>query len=450
MPTQTLLKIPAQSRILKNTFPILKNCVDFFVKNQLEYGDIYEANVLRYTIAVITHPDHIRHVLISNKKNYGKSEEYEILKLALGNGLLTSEGEFWKKQRRIAQPAFYKDSLASFVQTMEAATLDLIQKYKGNNKGVDTNIGLMFNALTLEIVANCLFGAELSNKQHEIHHAVNYANEYLTKKIMTPFYPPFWFPTPSTLQFKKSRKEIDDIIFGIIHERQKRSDTTSKDLLAMLMHTKDEETGETMTAQQLRDEIITLFVAGHETTANALTWTLYLLGQHPDKFQKLQKEVDQVLDGKSISLHNLRELIYTQQVIDESMRLYPPAWTISRKALSTDEIGGYKIPQNAIVSVNVFGMHRHPDFWEQPNDFVPERFAPEKKKQIPKLAYITFGAGQRMCIGNNFALMEMKIVLALLVKNLDFKLKNTNQVHYTPLITLKPSEHILMDINSRD
>lgn len=448
MPIQPLIEIPAASRIFKNSLPILKNCVDFFVKNQLEYGDIYEANVIRFNIAVITHPDYIKQVLVSNKKNYVKSDNYEILKLALGNGLLTSEGEFWKKQRKIAQPAFYKDSLVGFVQTMETATLQLIERYK-KNVHTNSDIGLLFNALTLEIVANCLFGTELSDRQHEIHHAVNYANEYLTKKIMTPFYPPFWFPTPSTLQFRKNRKEIDKIIFGIINKRQERADTTSKDLLAMLMHTKDEDTGETMSTQQLRDEVITLFVAGHETTANALTWALYLLTKNPDKLQKLQEEVDRVLANQFINLNNLQELVYTQQVVDEAMRLYPPAWTVSRKALNPDIIGDYQIPKDTLVSINVFGMHRHPDFWEQPNDFVPERFAPELKKQIPKLAYMPFGAGQRMCIGNNFALMEMKIVLALLVKHLDFKPLNTKPVHYTPLITLKPSEPILMDIKTR-
>lgn len=449
MPIQPLVEIPAVSRIFKNTFPVLKNCVDFFVKNQLEYGDIYDANVIRFTLAVITHPDLIKQVLVSNKNNYVKSDNYEVLKLALGNGLLTSEGEFWKKQRRIAQPAFYKESLAGFVQTMETATLQLIEQYKEKPQ-TNTNINLLFNSLTSDIVANCLFGAELSDQQQKIHHTVNYANEYLTKKIITPFYPPFWFPTPSTLQFKKSRKEIDKIIFGIINQRKERADDTSRDLLAMLMHTKDEETGETMTSQQLRDEVITLFVAGHETTANALTWALYLLTKHPDKLEKLKQEVDKVLDTNPISLTNLRELTYTQQVVDEAMRLYPPAWTVSRKSLASDEIGGYKIPKDTLVSINVFGMHRHPDFWEQPNNFVPERFAPELKKQIPKLAYMPFGAGQRMCIGNNFALMEMKIVLALLVKHLDFKLLNTQPVHYTPLITLKPSETILMDISARN
>ena len=438
--------IPADHWFFRNSLVVLKDPLAFFVSTFAEFGDIYNVNSNLYTIYVTANPEHIQEIMVTNKKDYAKSDDYKILQYSLGNGLLTSEGDFWKKQRRIAQPAFHRGSMKKLLDIMIASTQKTVEDWKGKSQIQLTD---EMNFLTLDIVTQCLFGTALQTDYAKIQEAITVENEYLAERIMKPFKPPFWMPTSKNRAYRKARTYSSGLILDIINERQKNP-SEHHDLLSMLMNAEDEDTGEKMSNQQLKDESITIFVAGHETTANALSWTFYLLSQHPEKLQKLQDEIDAVLQGSTPDFQSLKELKYTQMVLEESMRLYPPAWTIVRKVAHDTNMNGYEFKKDTRLILDVFMLHRHPDYWENPTDFEPERFEPEQKKQRHKYAYIPFGAGQRMCIGNNFAMMEMKIVLVLLLQNFHLNLnKDAPEVVPEPLITLRPKNGILMDLSPR-
>ncbi|CAA6799132.1 MAG: Cytochrome P450 [uncultured Aureispira sp.] len=438
--------IPADHWFFRNSLVLLKDPLAFVISNFEEYGDIYNVNSTIFTIYITANPEHIQEILVTNKKNYPKSDDYKVLKHSLGNGLLTSEGDFWKKQRRIIQPAFYKDSMNKLLDIMLASTLKAVEALKSKTQ-IELTDEMHF--LTLDIVTQCLFGTELKTDSAKIQKAITVENEYLAGRIMKPLQAPFWVPTSKNRAYRKARSYSSSLILDIIKERQENP-SEHHDLLSMLMGTEDADTGEKMSNQQLKDESITIFVAGHETTANALSWTFYLLSQHPEKLQLLQNEIDRVLQGSPPDFKSLRALHYTQMVLEESMRLYPPAWTIGRKVGCDTNMNGYEIKKDSRLILDVFTLHRHPDHWENPMAFEPERFEPEQKKQRHKYAYIPFGAGQRMCVGNSFAMMEMQVVLVLFLQHFKLTLaKDAPEVVPEPLITLRPKNGILMDISAR-
>ncbi|MCH2023590.1 MAG: cytochrome P450 [Saprospiraceae bacterium] len=429
--------------IIKNVLSMLSNPLEYLTEWFEEYGDIYDLNSRFFTVFVISNPQYIQEIMVANKKDYGKSEHYKVLKNSLGNGLLISEGAFWKKQRRIAQPAFHHQSMKNFLHTMISATQTTIERMKG----VQTvDISREMNFLTLEIVTKCLFGTTLDADVNKIQEAITIGNKFISDRARSLLKLPLWLPTPNILRYKRARKFSDKVIFNIIDKR-KDDESEHFDLLSMLMHTVDEETGESMSAQQLRDESITLFVAGQETTATALSWTFYLLMKNPEKLERLKQEVEQVLKGKSPDFETLKDLKYTQMVLEESMRIYPPAWVITRKVLNDTDMCGYKMNKDAQLILNVYSLHRHSDHWEEPELFKPERFNSELKKSRHKYAYIPFGAGQRMCIGNNFAMMEMKIALTMLVQNFEFSLpENVPDLEMEPLVTLRPKGGVKLNV----
>jgi cytochrome P450 len=438
--------IPSDHWFFRNSLVVLKDPLAFFVSTFAEYGDIYNVNSNFYTIYVTANPEYIQEIMVTNKKDYAKSDDYKVLKYSLGNGLLTSEGEFWKKQRRIAQPAFHRESMKSLLDTMIVSTQATVEAWKQKSQ-VELTDEMSF--LALDIVTKCLFGTVLESDYAKIQQAITVENEYLTERIMKPFKPPFLVPTSKNRAYRKARAYSSSLILDIIKKRQENP-SEHHDLLSMLMNSEDEDTGEKMSNQQLKDESITIFVAGHETTSNALSWTFYLLSQHPEKLLLLQEEIDRVLQGKNPDFQSLKELEYTQMVLEESMRLYPPAWTILRKVVQDTGMDGYSFKKDTRLILDIYMLHRHPDYWENPTVFEPARFEPEQKKQRHKYAYIPFGAGQRMCIGNNFAMMEMKIVLVMLLQNFHISLaKNAPEVVPEPLITLRPKNGILMDISVR-
>jgi cytochrome P450 len=383
--------------------------------------------------------------MVTNKKDYAKSDDYKVLKHSLGNGLLTSEGDFWKKQRRIAQPAFHRESMKKLLDTMVDSTGEVVTQILKKDKIELTD---EMNFLTLDIVTKCLFGTSLKADYKKIQSSVTIGNEYISEKIMSPFNLPLWVPTAKTLRYKKARKYSSSVLMDIINKR-KEDLSEHQDLLSMLMHAEDEQSGERMSAQQLKDEAMTIFVAGHETTANALSWTFYLLSQNPEKLKILKEEVSDILKGGVPDFKTLKSLTYTQMVIEESMRLYPPAWSIGRKVIRETNMHGYRLKKNATLILDVYSLHRHPEYWENPEAFEPERFSTANKKNRHKNAYIPFGSGQRMCIGNNFAMMEMKIVLSMFVQAFDLQMSDTAAgVIPETLVTLRPKNGIAMYVKS--
>ncbi len=428
----------------KNSLDIKKDIIGFVEKNRKIYGGIFRADVLTHELCFITNPDYAKYILQENNRNYIKSFGYEILKVFLGNGLLTSEGDFWRKQRRLAQPAFHREKLAAITKQMAASTENLVQKWKNKYKENEVvNIADEMNEVTLNIVAEALFGANLSGNLEEIRNAISVSNHFAMNNIKKAVHIPLWIPVPANISFNSASKKLDNIIYGIIESRRKTKQEHN-DLLSMLMNAKDEETGESMSDLQLRDEVMTIFIAGHETTAIALSWLWYLLSQNTEVEKNLREELKTVLSGKTPSFEDLPKLKYTKQVVEETLRLYPPAWIVGRRPIEDDVVGNYILPKGINILMITYLIHRHPDYWENPDKFDPERFSPEKINTIHKYSYFPFGGGPRLCIGNNFAMMEAQIITATILQHyhLEFAQKSIPEIE--PLITLRPKNGIKM------
>jgi len=421
----------------------------FTIEHAAEMGDFYRVPFIFRKLFVTTSHEVISHVLQKNHKNYVKSVAYRHLKLALGNGLVTSEGDFWRRQRRLAQPAFYKTQLEGLFIKMTGVA----ERYIGaltlkTASGETLDISKEMMGVTADIVLKTLFSSENRGDISEMYRIMMDAQDYIVFRTTRPHLIPFGYLSGRHRRFNKDMAWFNGYIRSLIEERRAQADPPA-DLLTMLLQTRDEDTGETMNDQQLRDEAVTLFAAGHETSSNALAWTLYLLAQHPDILEKLRAEVETVLGGCTPAFEDLRRLTYTLQVIQEGMRLYPPAFAIGRQPVVDDEILGEKIPAGSVLFISIGALHRDPRYWERPHDFYPEHFDPEREKQRPRLAYMPFGAGPRMCIGNHFALMEMQLLLALFVRQFDFEIEKSHPVEPEPLITLKPKYGILMRVRER-
>jgi cytochrome P450 len=420
-----------------------KNPLELFSRGIREHGDVvrFKLGPLRYML--LNDVDAVKHVLVDNAKNYTKSRNYKGLKLVLGEGLLTSEGDFWKRQRRLAQPAFHRDRLAGFVDTMGTATNSALERWEPK-VGTTFDVHAEMMRLTFHIVGLTLLGANLVDDADAIGKALTTALEFANDYAEAALPLPTWVPTPRNLEFRRALKTLDDLVLRVIEERR-RSNREEKDLLGMLMAVKDEEAAEGasnagMTDRQLRDEIMTLVLAGHETTANALTFTWYLLSKHPDVARRVKREVDLVLGGRTPTLADLSKLVYTRQVIDESMRLYPPAWAFERQAIADDEVNGYAVPKGTLIGMCMFTLHRNPKYWANPEGFDPDRFAPDaaEKNERPRWAYLPFGGGPRMCIGSAFATMEAVLVLAMFAGRYRLDLPAGTNIDLVPAVTLRP------------
>lgn len=415
-----------------------------------KYGDIFSLSLPFTKLAVAANPEHARYVLLDNNKNYRKSLAYDMIKLLLGNGLLTSEGDFWKKQRRLIQPAFHRKKLEELTAMMvERTTQGVDEMEKLRQKGEPVDISQYMTHLTLDIISKAIFSSGIEGKSELIANKITELNLMATEKLNQPIRLPAGFPTPSNFKEQKAIKVLDGVIYEIINQRKKEG-VSKSDLLSMLLDARDEETGDAMDNKQLRDEVMTIFIAGNETTANAMAWTLYLLSQHSDKEAKMVQEINEKLDnGTVLDFAGISSFQYVKQVIEESLRIYPPAWMVGRRNYEEDEIGGYRIAKNTNVLVPIYYLHRSEKYWTEPLRFMPERFAPETRNQIDRYVYMPFGGGPRFCIGNNFALLEMQIILILLYRKFSFTLKPGFVVEPEPLITMRPKYGMVMNVVKR-
>ncbi len=410
-----------------------------------KYGTIYSLAIPFHKGVVAADPAYARYVLLDNNKNYTKSLAYDMLKPLLGNGLLTSEGDFWKQQRKLIQPAFHKKKLEELTAMMvERAEhwVDRIDAHAAKDESFDVLPEM--TALTLDVISKAIFSKGVEDKAQIVGDQITYLNEHTVERLHQPFRLPETIPTPFNRKARKSIETLDKVIYEIIDERRKEG-VSKDDLLSMLIDAQDEETGIGMDNKQLRDEVMTIFLAGNETSSNALTWTLYLLSQNPDAEAKMIAEIDQKLDsGVKIDFTTVNEFQYVRQVIDESMRVHPPVWIVGRRAIEPDEIGGYHIAPMTNVVVPIIYLHHSPKYWDQPEKFMPERFAPEKRNSIDRYVYMPFGGGPRLCIGNNFAMLEMQIILITLYRKFKFRLKDGFRVEQEPLVTLRPKNGMQM------
>lgn len=411
-----------------------------------KYGDIFSLSLPFNRIVIAAKPEYARYVLVDNNKNYRKSLAYDMLRILLGNGLLTSEGEFWKKQRRLIQPAFHKQKLADLTAMMVNRAQKEVDKLKGKaQSGEYFDVAPQMTNLTLDIISEAIFSNGVDDEKADlVSRQITLLNQYATEKLNDPIRLPPSIPTPFNLRERKAVKVLDNVIYEIIDKRRKEGISKS-DLLSMLLDARDEETGEAMDNRQLRDEVMTIFIAGNETTANAMAWTLYLLSQNPEAEEKMIREIDTKLDaGVPLDFNSVMGFQYVRQVIDESMRLFPPAWMVGRRNNTEDEIGGYRIMKDTNVLIPIWHLHRSEKYWDDPLKFMPERFAPEKKQNIDRYVYFPFGGGPRLCIGNNFAILEMQIILIHLYRHYKFRLKENFVVEPEPMITLRPRYGMMM------
>ena len=423
------------------------NPLRFSLEKSRELGDFFRSNMLMRSLFFVANPDVIQHVLQTNQKNYLKSPAYRQLRLALGQGLITSEGDFWRKQRRLAQPAFHKKQLEGLFELMVEVSEEYIDDLsKRCRESRQFNISKEMMKVTADIVLKTLFHADTYGDQQTLYRTMVASQEYIMYCVHNPHLIPWTYLNGRRRRFFRELKVFDDIVKGFIEERRQSKDPPP-DLLTMLVQARDADTGEGMSDRQLRDEAITIFAAGHETSANALSWTLYLLAQHPQVLDRLRSEVEVVLGDRLPEFTDLSRLQYTRQVIEEGMRKYPPAWAIGREAIEADVILGEPIPKKAVIFMSIYALHHHLDLWDQPEVFNPDRFDPELARERSRWHYLPFGAGPRMCIGNNFAMMEMQILLAMLVRRFDFHMVEEHPVEMRPLITLKPRHGILMELN---
>jgi len=419
---------------LLGSLPLVRrDPIRVFLQSFRDYGDVVRFRFGPLVAHLVSSPAGVNHVLAENNKNYGKQTRgYAALRYVLGNGLLTSEGEFWKRQRRIAQPAFHRQRIASFAAAMVRAAEECCEKLE---RQVDVHHEMM--RLTLRIVGETLLGYDPSRDADQVGEALalllRIVNQRTARLI---FFARPVIPTPENRRVRRSLAQLDEIVMRIIGERRK---SPGDDLLSMLMEARDADTGEAMDDRQLRDEAMTIFLAGHETTANALAWTWLLLARYPAALRELREELSRVLGGRNPTADDLPRLKFTRMLLEESLRLYPPAWIIARSATGADEIGGYEIPAGSIVFVSPYVVHRHPRYWSDPEGFDPHRF----EKEPPRGAYFPFGGGPRACIGNGFAMMEAQLVLATMAQRVKFELVPGHPIEIEPSITLRPRYGIL-------
>ena len=430
---------PPAYAALRTLRALERDSLRFMQSAREQYGDIARMRFLFWEVYQLSHPDHVKHVLQDRYAIYTKQTfDYRMLRPLVGDGLLTSDGAFWLRQRRLMQPAFHRARIAAFVDMMverARATVDRWAPIAARGEALD--VVPEMSRLAMEVVTRALFTTEIDTAAGRVGEAATTINRYVSENVTSLVF----LLTPESLRGNRGARAaittLNEVVDEIIAERRRQGEDRG-DLLSMLLLARDEETGEAMSDQQIRYEVLTLLVAGHETTANALSWTWYLLSQHPEVGATMRAELARVLGGREPTIDDLPQLAYTRMVLDESMRLYPPVWATSRAPSEEDEIGGYRIRPKSVVLLSPYVTHRHPDFWERPEAFEPERFTPERVAARPRFAYFPFGGGPRQCIGNTFALMEATLVLAVIAQRFQLDLVPEHPVVPEPLVTLRP------------
>jgi cytochrome P450 len=422
----------------------------FLLELNRQYGDIVRMRFASWPTYVVYHPDDIKYILQTNHKNYNNKDffVYKMLRPLFGMGLITNDGQSWLHQRRLIQPAFHRKRVTALGAQMTDLTVTMLkrwQHFEECNQPLD--IAAEMYTLTLCIAGKTLFNIDFSDGASDFEKAFLRLNRLWAEYFYAPF-PPIGVPIPRNRRLQAAIQILNGIVDDIINERRQQQ-IDKGDLLSMLLMARDEESGQGMSAQQVHDEVVTMLNAGHETVATALTWTLYLLSQHPEVERRFHAELDAVLGGNLPTIEHLSRLSYTQMVFEEALRLYPSAWLIGRKAIAVDQIRGYRIPANSIIFLSPYCTHRHPAFWENPEVFDPERFTPERSTDRAPYAYFPFAGGPRQCIGNMYALMEAKLVLAAIGQRYRLRLVPNHPVEYEALLNIRPRHGMMMTLEPR-
>jgi len=420
----------------------------FVTRMAREYEDVVRYQIANLVFYQVNHPKGVQRILQDNNQNYIKGDSFQVFRTFVGNSLFTSDGDFWLRQRRLMQPVFHRQRLAGFADLMRRASLEMLEGWRPwAQSGQSFDVAEQMTRLTMQIVTQALFSSHVLGESHAIGQAIATVLADVAYRFDIPFYPPLWAPTPRNRRTLAAQRLVDQTMYAIIKERRQNPENT-EDLLGMLMSARDDR-GEGMSDKQLHDEAITMFIAGHETTANALTWAWYLLALHPHVEGRLHEELEQVLQSRPPTGADLPQLGYTRMILDETMRLYPPAWITNRSVVEEDEICGYRIPKNSMVAICPYAMHRDLRYWEKPEVFDPLRFLPERSEGRPNYAYFPIGGGPHQCIGKGFALMEATLVLATIAQRYRLVLQPGQRVESLPQVTLRPRDGIHMVAQAR-
>ncbi len=400
------------------------------------YGDVVALRFAHRKLILVNHPDLVEEVLVTRNRQFIKHFALRMAKNTLGEGLLTSEGDFWRRQRRLSQPAFHREKVAGHARVMVEYAGRMLATW-ADGRRLDVQDAMM--RLTLEIVAKCLFDADVAGDSADASAAMETVLRCFTARVGRLIPLPDFVPTPENLRLRRAKKRLDRIIYDIIAVRRASGEDRG-DLLSMLLQAQDpvEEGGSGMTDLQLRDEAMTLFMAGHETTANTLAWIWFLLSTHPDAEARLHAELDEVLGGRPPTFDDLPRLAYTEHVVTEALRLYPTVWLLGREAIEPTEVGGYPVAPGTTVYMSQWVVHRDPRFFDDPLAYRPERWEDGLAKKLPRYAYFPFGGGPRICIGNAFAMMEATLLLAAIARKFRPRVVHPDRVVPLPTMTLRP------------
>lgn len=417
--------------------------LSLFLQWAREFGDIFYYRAAWLHVYFLNHPDLIESVLVRKAANFQKDRVIRNSRWFFGNGLLTSEGDFWLRQRRLSQPAFHRERVASYARIMTQHAEEMTASWQ-DGETRDMHAEMM--QLTLRVVVHALFNVE-AGESVNISAALNALMRNATGARM--LLPPAgrYLPLPTMIEVRRAVRHLEQTVYSIIEQRR-ANESDSGDLLSMLMQVRDQD-GTRMTDKQLRDEVLTFLLAGHETTALALSWTWRLLAEHPEIERKLREELDRVLLGRAPAFSDLAVLPYADAVIKESMRLYPPAWSLARTTMADIELGGYVIPKGSNIVMSQWIMHRHPGYFSDPDTFIPERWLGDNLRKLPRFVYFPFGGGPRQCIGAAFAQMEAVLLLATIARRYQLRAVSDHPVVAVPSFTLRPKHGIRMVVTSR-
>ena len=429
-----------------NVFEPRGDSIGFLTRCAREYGDIVFFRFLGVPACFVNRPDYIESVLVTQNNNFVKSKDYRAMRRVLGNGLLLSEGEFWRRQRKLIQPAFHQERIAAYADIMTGYTQRMLASWS-DGQTLDIHEAMM--RLTLGIVAKTLFDADVSREAEDVDAALTVLMGKFLRQAGLALLLPAWVPLPTSQLLKRAVGRLDKVIYGIIEQRR-ASGQMSGDLLSVFLQVQDDE-GIGMTDRQLHDEIMTLFLAGHETTANVLSWTWLLLGQNPEVEEKLFEELRRVLGGRVPTPTDLPRLSYTDTVLRESMRLYPPVWVIGRRALAPFRLGEYELPADTNVLISQLLMHRDARYFPEPERFDPDRWRGNdpRSASLPRFAYFPFGGGSRVCIGAGFGMMEAVLLLATIAQQFRIQIAPGQTVKMQPTVTLRPRSGIPVTLKRR-
>jgi cytochrome P450 len=447
--TRRLAPGPRGNFLMGNLSAFADDPIEMLLDLQREYGGVVRQRLGPYLVHNVTYPDGVRHVLQGNYKNYARGKFYENFKLFFGEGLLTTDGEYWLRHRRMAQPLFHRNVVEGCTDTATAAIGSMLDRWEEpSHRDEPVELVAEMMRASLGILGRVVFNMDFGNYSDVISPSVLVGLKTMMPQGNLNDFIPRWVPTPYTRRLARAQKSLRDVMQKVIAEHEVGGDGTI-DLITLLQSAKDKETGRTLSDEELHDEVMTIFMAGHETTGNGMAWTLYAVSQHPEVRDRLEAEVDEVLGDRTPTLDDLPKLVYSRMIVDESLRLYPPIWGFTRDPVEDDEIDGYFIPAGSTIFLSPYATHRHPSVWDDPETFDPERFTPERAESYPPYAYFPFGGGSRKCIGFHLALLQMHLVTAMAAQRFRVHPLPGHPVTYGRMVALRPEHGIQATLQPR-